>query len=389
MSGTARRLTAFWGLLLCSGLFAQGGTTLQLVHADSARGFLENGRLVRELMGQVEFLQDSSRMFCDRAMQYPDERVTIFSGRVRILTPPRELQADQIVHYETRREQAARGDARLITPRQRLTAQALHYFEKEERALAEGHAVIADSVERAYLAGERIEYRRLTGYARVEGAPLFVRHDSTGKDSMMVRSQIMEMYEDGERIVARDQVTMAQGEVSATCGELLFFRKADKITLKVQPQAKRALDFLRGVEIDLMLKERVLTGVGIRGNAVVLSRVDTLLSAEVKHDYLSGEEIYVGVSHNSIDSVHVKGRATSYYYLYDEKKYQGINKVLGDELVMSFREGKVQRVGVKSQPAASNGIFYPDGQEGPLLQELNPLLQVFQLKSDENPIHGQ
>ncbi len=387
MSGRHRMRLALLALA-CATLQARGGT-LQLVHADSARGYSENGRLVRELMGRVEFLQDSSRMFCDRAIQYPEEHYALFTGRVRIVTPPRELLADEIQHWEIRREQIARGHARLITPRQHLTADALHYFEKEERALAEGRAMIADSSERAYLAGQRIEYLRLKGYARVEGAPLFVRHDSTGGDSLAVRSRFMEMFEDGARIAAKEEVTLRQGEVSAGCGEMLFERKSDKLTLKLQPEAQRAFDFLRGTEIDLHLRQRQLSGLTIRGRAVVLTRVDTLLSPQPQYDYLSGEEVYVGLADHKIDSVHVQGQATSYYHLYDEKTYQGINKVLGDELMMSFREGKVQRVGVKSSPAASNGIFYPDGQQGPLLQELVPLLQPFHLQNGESANDGR
>ncbi len=90
----------------------------------------------------------------------------------------------------------------------------------------------------------------------------------------------------------------------------------------------------------------------------------------------------MAVQSNSIDSVHVSGRATSYYHLFDEQKYQGINKVLGDELTMSFREGKVRRVGVKSAPATSNGIFFPRRQQAALLKELATLLLPFQLKPE-------
>jgi len=374
-------LAAVW-LFAAGRLCSQSGGTLQLVHADSARGFVENGRIVRELMGSVEFMQDSSRMFCDRALQYPDEKLAIFSGRVRIVTPPRELLADQIYHYEVRREQIARGRARLITPRQLLTADALHYFEKEERALAEGRAVISDSTERAYLSGARIEYLRLKGYARVDGDPLFVRRDSTGTDSMTVRSRIMEMFEDGERILAREEVTIAQGEVSADCGELLFMRNGEKVLLTIQPEARRAGDFLRGSEIDLLLDKRVLRGIGIRGSAAVVTRVDTLASPDPKYDLISGEEIYVGITKNAIDSLHVRGRATSYYHLYDDKKYQGFNKVLGDEIMMNFKEQKVAWVGVKSAPAASNGVFHPAGQESPLLKEMEPFLQPFGLSPE-------
>lgn len=355
---------------------------LELVYADSARGYSENGRLVRELIGRVEFRQDSSRMFCDRAIQYPEEELVLFIGNVRILTPPRELAADEILHYEVRREQIARGHARFYDRRQRLTADTLRYFEKEDRALAQGRAVISDSLERARLSGRQIEYLRLSGYARVEGEPLFVRQDSTGSDTLVVRSRLMELFDDGQRVAAREEVTMQQGLFSATCGEMLFRRQEEKITLMTQPQARHADDRLTGTEIDLFMQGRTLTGIGIRGSAAMVSRVDTLASSRPQYDLITGEAVYVGVRGRSVDSVHVKGRATSYYHLYDEKKYQGINKVLGDELVMRFAEGRVQHVSVLSNPAVSNGIFFPPGGQAALVEELGQLLQPFQLRPE-------
>lgn len=380
-----RWMAAGLGVLLMAPLLVLAAPEpgrLELVYADSARGYSENGRLVRELIGRVEFRQDSSQMFCDRAIQYPEEELVLFTGNVRILTPPRELMADEILHFEVRREQIARGHARFRDRRQRLTADTLRYFEKEERALAQGRATISDSLERARLSGRQIEYLRLKGYARVEGEPLFVRQDSTGRDSLVVRSRLMELFDDGQRVAAREEVTMQQGLFSASCGEMVFMRQEEKITLMLQPQARHGDDRLNGTEIDLFMQGRTLTGIGIRGSAAVVSRVDTLASPAPQYDLITGEAVHVGVKGKSVDSVHVKGRATSYYHLYDEKKYQGINKVLGDELIMRFAEGRVQYVSVLSKPAVSNGIFFPPGGQATLVQELELLLQPFQLRPE-------
>jgi len=56
--------------------------------------------------------------------------------------------------------------------------------------------------------------------------------------------------------------------------------------------------------------------------------------------------------------------------------------VLGDEIMMNFKEQKVAWVGVKSAPAASNGVFHPAGQESPLLKEMEPFLQPFGLSPE-------
>ena len=364
--------------IVCPSLRAQTGGRLVLVHADSARGFLHEGRMVRELTGNVVFQQDSSHMYCHQARQFVDEAYVHFSGAVRIITPPRQLLADEIYHYEQRREQVARGHARLIDLVRTLDAESLHYYEVQDRAVAAGHAVLHDRDEWVTLRGRLIEYKRSAGYADVQGQPVFVRQDTSAHDSLVIRSRIMEMFDDGKRIQARDSVTLVQGTMSAQCGLLSYLRAQEKITLALQPRAQRDQDRMRGVEIDLLLKDRTLTGMQIRGQAMVMTRVDTLLSAEMMHDFLSGEELYVGVRDNQVDSVYVKGRATSYYHFFDEKKYLGINKLLGDEIGMGFRDGKVQRVTVTSTPATSNGIFYPRRQQSALVTELNELLAQFQ-----------
>jgi hypothetical protein len=67
-----RTLRASLILIFFAGsLFAQSDPAggLRILHADSLVSIEENGQVIRELIGDVEFAQDSARMFCDRARE--------------------------------------------------------------------------------------------------------------------------------------------------------------------------------------------------------------------------------------------------------------------------------------------------------------------------------
>ncbi len=356
-------------------VFESVGGTLQLAHADSAIGRMENGRLLRELIGHVVFSQDSSRMYCDRAIQYVDEKYVRFLGNVLISNPPRQLRADEIYYFEHNKEHLARGGAKIQDRVRILSADSLRYLELEERVLAQGRVRLVDSNENMCLSGTKMEYLRLQGYARAIGRPVFVHHDSTRSDSLVIISDYMEMKDDGAEIHAVDRVEIIQGNVRAECGRLTYYRDKESIELSLNPRARRDEDWLRGASITLRVKDRKVDAIHITGQGTVVSRVDTTVSRTPKYDFLSGEEIFVRLCEEKIDSVFVKGRATSYYHLFEQKQDKGLNKVLGDEMYMKLRDGKMIRVDVKSSPATSSGVFYPQKKYKVLATELQALIE--------------
>jgi len=358
-----------------------GAGQLQLIHADSARGLVVAGQLVRELIGAVEFQQDSARMVCDRAIQYVDEKEVRFIGRVLIDNPPYKLGANEVLYREESKEQLANGRAWLRDPKRLLTADTLDYFEALERAVARGHVQLHDEKEQSQLRGDWMEYLRQTGYAQAVGHPVFTRQDTAKGDSLVISGRVMEMLKDGERIQAADQVEIVKGKVRAVCG-LLDYQKADnRILLTQAPRATRDDDIMRGTEIELGIVDRRIDHMRVRGQGSVVSRVDTTLTKEKLYDFLSGEEIFIRLRNEQVDSVFVKSRATSYYHLFEKKENKGINKVLGDEIRMKLRNGKMYKVDVASSPAVSNGVFYPRDRQETVQKELQTYIEQAQSTS--------
>lgn len=348
---------------------------IRLIHADWGGGKRIGNRNVRLLVGNVEFRQGDAYMKCQRCTQYPDEGRLDFEDNVEIFNNHKWLFADRVVYYEDPQIEEAEGNVRLVDTTKTLLARKIKYFEKDEKAFADDSVRILDEKNRLILAGNQAEYHRAIGYAKITGSPCLSKKDTTNMIELTITGKEMEMFDDGARVTVKDSVVIERGAVTATCGEVEYLDKEEKVVLRVDPQAKRKWDDLWGDEIVLLLENTEVKAIDIYGQAVVTSKVDTLESDDNRHNFLSGEKIFVWVHDEVMDSVWVTGRATSYYHVIEEDEDKGVNKVMGDEIRLHFSEGELKRVLVPSSPGTTTGTFYPPAQSYLVETELYSLLE--------------
>ena len=361
---------------------------IRLVHAEQLTQDVINGITVRRLTGNVRFVQGQATLTCDRAVEYVDEERVVLFGRVKIVDEGKQLTADRINYYESTRKAIAEGRVTFVDSTKTLRSNFLNYDREKEKAFASGNVTLDDNRENTTLSGDSVLYLRDKGYARVMGHPRFVRLDSTESRKLTITGRTMEMFDDGERVKVSQDVTITRGNVVAHSGELEFYRDEEKIILSITPRAKREDDYLTGTNIEMVLKDNEIEKIHVLKNAIITSRVDTLKDGELRYDLLTGEDITVSVRGEQVDTVIVRGRATSYYHLFEDGVEKGLNKVLGDEIRMLFTDGELKRVIVKSDPSTSAGTFYPPKSKAMIEKELDELLAkigIVNARKDRQP----
>lgn len=356
-------------------IFAQENKEcMRLVHSDIMQGMVINGEHVRKLVGHVEFRQGNAVATCNQALEYANYGRFEFLGDVTIVDEKKTIQADIIKYFEDIRKILAFSNVRLVDSTQTLLADTLEYFEDTETAYAKSNVVMLNDSERVELTGSYAEYFQKNGYAKVTGNPVFTQRDSSMEKDLVITGETIESFKDGERVQVKDNVEIFRGEITARCGSLEYFKDNERVALSLSPKAKRVNDRLTGELIELQLTNNEVTGIIIQGSAVISTKVDSSIKTSTPFDILTGEQILVSVLEEKIDTVYVKGRATSYYHVIDDSVEQGINKVLGDELTMIFKNSEIQQVKVSSSPSSSVGSVYPPKSYGRIENELIALL---------------
>jgi len=128
-----------WGGLLavalvwfcgCGCLWAQGPTQVIEVLNTDVLSIEKNGdELLRKLIGNVQFRQDTVLMYCDSAYHFPDENRIEAMSRVRIvLSPQRTLSADRITYDGNTKVAELYNNIRLVDSATVLTTNRMTYY---------------------------------------------------------------------------------------------------------------------------------------------------------------------------------------------------------------------------------------------------------------------
>jgi len=332
---------------------------LELVQADTLFGSVINGQQVQRLVGDVRFRQGDAIMTCDQALFYMSDETVVFMGHVHVLTDQKEIFADRMEYDSDTRVQVATGDVTLVDKSKTLTCQWMTYKRQEEQVIARQNVVITDHDQNLKLTGSEVDYDLKEAYAQVTGKPKFTSLDSLGVPDLVIRGEVIEMFSDGDTVQVSNQVVIERDEMIATCRYLEVIRELDIVHLLDEPVVRQKDDFIIGETIDILMDGTKIAGMEVRGRTFVATRVDTLQTEDNRYNLLSGQRLSIGIREQEVDSVAVIGQATSYFYVIEDEAERGINKIIGDKLVIYLKNGELERVWVKGDPSPSEGAFYP------------------------------
>ena len=351
-------LSCWFGLtfLLVLGLRAENiPEPLQLIHADLLRGEMMQNEPVRLLEGNVYFSQGTAQMRCERAVHYvQSERVT-FAGQVQIVTDDLALAADEIDYFSRLRRYIAVGHVILEDSIRTMSSRKLTFQEDTQTAYADEHFKLVDHSESMVLTGDSGEYQRRIGYVKVNGNLVFTRVDTVGKDTLVIYGSRGEMFDEGAKVIIKDSVRVRQRDLLASCDELVYSDTAHTIALSGDPRAAREYEVVNGDFIRLHLQGNEVWKIDVDEQARVSSTIDSL---DLTH-LLMGKKVEIFLQDQHVDSVHIKGQSTSYYYLVDDGAVQGLNRTIGDQLTFILADDQIERVVITSDPGISEGVFYP------------------------------
>jgi len=359
-----------------------------LVHADKLQGQKAGEENIRQFIGNVKFKQGKALLTCDRATQYELAGRFILTGNVAFVDTAKSLFGDKITYYDATRISYIEGNTRLVDSSKTLTSDRLRYLEKEERAFADGHVRLADNKENISLRGEHTEYDQEKGYAKTTGDAVLTKIDSTDGDSLVIFGGLFEMFDDGDRFVVTDSVRLLRGEIEAFCDSLEYLKTENMLKLANNPSIRQGRQYLTGRSVSLLLDDARVQAIHIIGDAIVATTVDSTLKTKVPFDLLTGQDMMVYVTDEKIDSVRIKDRATSYYHVIEDGREKGLNKVLGDELFITFKQDTLNRVRVLSSPGASVGEFHPPAFASDIETELTEQLTMLNIKIMPQKVNG-
>ncbi len=385
-------------IFISTNLFSQQDDKIIILnHADSLVGREIKGESIRELIGNVQFMQGNVVVNCDRAVQYFKTNEVVLTGNVRVQDDTlvlngkrgiynsndktaeafegvfleegtQKLFADYGKYFITERRVLFRNNVIVQDTGSTLLCDELIYFRDEKRTIARKNVIISDINNDVKTYSNYFE--SLGDYSFLLDQPRIVQIDTTDEgtlDTLTIVSSEMHSYQDSiPRFNAIGKVIMQRGDVSAECGNSVYYTDADSIILRDKPFVWYEKTQVSGDSIFIKLIERKLEKIIVRGNAFAISLSDT--NSQNRFDQMSGETITMNFFEGKINNILVDVTATSLYYLYETEtsaadttitvqKPNGINITSGDQITILFEEKKVEAIKIIS---GVEGKYYPE-----------------------------
>jgi len=379
-------------LMTSSSTLAQ--SVIDIRRADELRGREIFGEAVRELIGNVHFIQKPRqgspvKVWCDRALQYLRQNKIELFGNVRIVQDTFAITAAKGTYFgNERRASVSTGvrmeqgsvtltsvfgeyfaetknahfyhDVRIVDTASTTTCDTLLYVEEYDRYTCIGRVEVTDLSSTTTIFGDSLVHYRNRGYTIVPRSPKLLQVDSTddgGLDSLLVVSRLIEAIRlEGLRVLlATDSVRVARNDIAAKAGRMTFYPDSDKIALELKPILWHDRNQITGDSIGIALKDRALDRIFVQGKAMAISR--SSIYYRRRFDQLSGRTILLRFHERKLSEIMVDRNATSLYYRFDDGEPNGANFSTGDRIRLTFQEGELDEIRVYGGVEAK---FFPE-----------------------------
>jgi lipopolysaccharide export system protein LptA len=343
--------------------FVEATTTLD---CDTAIQFLESRKI--RLAGRILIVRDSVAIRGDEGFYFPDLRKSILERNVSLTDQIVLLNSQKGVYFSDAKQAFFSQNVSLKDTSNTIFSDSLAYFRAEARAVAVGSIRLTNPTDNIIITGGYGEHFTREKRSFIIEQPVLVKIDTSRSlqiDTLIIRSLRMDAFRNEQdslpRIDISDSVRIRKGELLARSNKARYLLREKLIALYENPIVWFGKTQLTGDSIIVQLKEvdrrnRVDKMFIFRQS--FLASKDSADFSERKFNQVSGEDMIITFNDSAqIERAEVFRQSRSLYYTYDEGKPKGANLASGDEIVILFQNNQIQTITFRG---GVEGLQYPE-----------------------------
>ena len=314
---------------------------------------------VVDLYGHVKIIRDSVTLTSTEGTYSGNDRKAVMPNDIMLIRGGMMLTSKYGEYWANDKKSFFRGDVHVVDSASSTWSDVLTYYEAEEKSVAVGNVKVTSPENNLTVFGDSLVHFDKDKHTMVPKNPRLMQIDTSssgGLDTLLIVSTRMEAFQDSlQRFIAIGRVEMARADFAARCGEATYYYRKDRIVLRQMPVVWSAENQVSGDSIVITTKDRKLQSVYVRGRAMAVSRADSLSKA--RFNQLSAREVTLRFTGGKITQINADRTATSLYYLADGSTPNGVNRSSGDQIIMDFSFGKIDRIKIVG---GVEGRYFPE-----------------------------
>lgn len=348
--------------------------------------------------GGVTLKDPNATLRANYGTYYFNDAKAIFNKDVIIINPTYKITSDNLIYFRNSEDSYAKGDVIVVKDSTIIKAENIDFFKRqgktyankdvsieqdssiifcdtltdysnEKKSIASGNVKLNNLRNHVIVYGDYLENYESTKYTFIKGNAKLVQVEKE-KDTMFIYSKIMESYRQvPEHYIAKDSVDVIRDKFYSKSGYAVYSKTSDKnidkMSFYIKPIVWNDNIQMTGDTIFADLKEKKL-------QTIYAKKIDDLTGSEFsfmivenkgsnfldRFDQITGKNITIYFSDDKVKKVEVNKNSNSLYFMYDNKKGNGVNISEGMNMIITFDDDqKVDKVRIEKKP---KGQYVPE-----------------------------
>ncbi len=323
--------------------YPNGATIIRHQHTlSSKKGYYYSSEKKLVFKENVE-LKNSEYTVSSDTLNYFTENDIAFFDAPTIIKMDKDYIYCEKGWYDTKNKKAFFSkNPLLVSDYKKLYADSLFYDESKELGIAIRNVKLVDTAQKTVIYGNYAEYNRKSEKALITEFPVLVKSHEK-KDTLYLKGDTLYYEKKDSAVIAKSvhNAAMYHKQFQAISDYIIYTQKDSVIQLfdkpkfwfgKSQATAKQSFLFLKNQSVDKIILDT---------NAMIVQEADTIIHN--KYNQISGRKMVVTFFRDSIKTIDVNGNAQVYYFVSNNKKWTGLNKVKCSKIRVDFLKGELYK----------------------------------------------
>ena len=320
--------------------------------------------------GDVHLVNPDYTIDCDTLVFNNETEVAYFYGPTTLTTDENEIYCEKGWYNSKSETSKFTTNAWIQSPDYLIKGDTLNFNNKTGFGKVKGNVEWSDSTKETIITGHYAEYNQkkdnglVTDSAlltiKMDDDTLYLTADSlfTHKRQESTDSLAADSSKETHFFYAYNDVTIYKSNMQAVCDSLTYFSKDSVFNLYKDPVVWTDSTQMTADTISLFLQSKKIKKLSLLDKAFIINFLEYEIYNQIK-----GRDVFGYFEKDTLRRIIVKGNGESIYYAQDDNKaYIGANKATCSNILIKFKDAKVNTVTFLNKP---NATFFP-------MQQLSP-----------------
>ncbi|MCU0371962.1 MAG: hypothetical protein MUE56_01805 [Ignavibacteria bacterium] len=338
-------------------------------------------------IGDVIVVNPEYRILSDELTYFRNTEDSFARGNVIVTNDSAVIKAENIDFFKQQGKTFAHKNVALESDSSIIYSDTLTDYSREDKSIASGNVKIINLRNNLVIRGNYAENYDITKYSFVKGNASLMQVDKEA-DTLFIYSNLLETFRQKPAMYkAKEKVEIIRGNFLAKSDTAVFSKtlndSLDVISLfpvpviwqdNLQLTADSVYAEVFNGKLSFLYAKKIEGLAGSKNSFMILENEDEYFAD--RYDQITGNDIKIIFSNDSVKSVDVYRDSESIYFAYDSKKANGVNLSEGENMFITFSENKVIKIRVEKNP---KGQYVPENK----MKEVQLRLPGFNLRNDK------